>query len=206
MSVLTYLPGISTERAAVPPGPVWRISVEQYHDMIRAGILTENDPVELLDGWLVPKMTKNPPHCLVTESVREVVGHVLPAGWHARSQNPITLSTSEPEPDAVVARGDRSRYRDHHPGPPDLAMVIEVADATLECDRIFKKSLYAQAGIPVYWIVNLVERRVELYSDPPGPAPQPDYRGRRDYSPAEELPLVIEGQEVARLPVASLLP
>jgi len=84
--------------------------------------------------------------------------------------------------------------------------VMEVADTSLDQDRGTKKRIYAEAGIVIYWIVNLVDRHVEVYTDPTGPADVPDYRHRRDYDPAEEIPLVLDGAEAGRLPVHELLP
>jgi hypothetical protein len=190
----------------VPSEPIWRLTVEQYHDMIRQKILTEDDPVELLEGWLVTKMPKNPPHRVATRLLRQALERAIPAGWYVDAQEPITLSDSEPEPDGMVARGDTRQYIDRHPGAEDLALVVEVAEATLQRDRGPKKRLYARAAIPVYWIVNLPEKQVEVYSDPAGRGKEPDYGKRQDYGPASEIPLVIDGREVQRIPVKSLLP
>jgi Uma2 family endonuclease len=84
--------------------------------------------------------------------------------------------------------------------------VVEVADVTLRRDRSTKKRIYARAGIPVYWIVNLPERRIEVYSDPTGPGEQPDYRQHEDYAAPAEVPVLIEGCQAGRVPVAALLP
>lgn len=197
------VPGVD---AAVPTDFVCRLSVGQYHQMLQAGILTEDDPLELLDGWLVPKMMKNPSHRVVTELVRKALEQDLLAGWFVSSQDPITLSTSEPEPDVAVVRGQLRDYLARHPGPEDLAMVVEVADVSLHRDRTMKKRLYAEAGIPIYWIVNLVDSRIEAYSDPAGEADSADYRNRRDFMPAEMIPIVIEQKSVSRVKVDSLLP
>jgi len=199
-------PAIDRAPPAVPSDPIWRFSVREYHDMIRAGILDEDAPVELLDGWLVPKMTKNPPHSVATGRVRKTLEKTLPDGWHVRSQDAITLAQSEPEPDAVVARGDDSAYVDRHPGPEDVALVVEVADASLHRDRTSKKRLYAQAGLPVYWIVNLVEGRIEVYTDPSGPTDEPDYRQHRSFGKSEEVPLVVDRREVGRIAASAMLP
>lgn len=192
--------------AAVPNDYIWRLSVEQYHEMIRAGILTDDDPVELLEGWLVVKMPKNPPHRLATQLTRAALERLLPAGWFVDAQEPITTETSEPEPDVMLVRGDPRQYGDRHPGAQDLALVVEVAETSLTRDRGMKKRLYARTKIPVYWIVNLVDGWIEVYTDPTGPAAEPDYRQHRDYGPADELPVVIEGKEVGRLAVRDLLP
>lgn len=196
----------ATISPAVPVEPLWRWSVDQYHAMIRTGVLTEDDPVELLDGWLVLKMPKNPAHCSSTVGARDAIASVLPPGWSARSQEPVTLPTSEPEPDVAVVRGDRHRYAERHPGPQDTALVVEVADSSLQRDRTFKKRLYAQAGVAVYWIVNLVDNRVEVYTDPTGPGDRPDYLEQHEFAQDDEVPLAIEGREAGRIRVRDLLP
>jgi Uma2 family endonuclease len=192
--------------AAVPTDFIWRLSVKQYHAMIRAGILTEDDPVELLEGWLIPKMPKNPAHRVATHLIRQALERLVPTGWYVDTQEPITTSDSEPEPDVMVVRGETRHYLDRHPGPPDVALVVEVAEATLQRDRLFKKQLYARARIPIYWIVNLADNQVEVYGEPSGPAEQPDYRQRREYGLSEAVPMMIAGIEVGRIPVRELLP
>ena len=207
MSVVTQPdPQLNGQPATVPTEPIWRLSVAQYHEMIRTGIVTEDDPVELLEGWLVQKMGKNPPHRLAKRLTREALERLVPPGWYVEEQEPVTTDDSEPEPDVSVVRGQPRQYLDHHPGPQDVALLVEVSDATLGRDRGLKKRVYARARVPVYWIVNLPERRVEVYSDPSGPAEQPDYRQRQGYGEADEVPLVIDGREVGRIPVRELLP
>ncbi len=190
----------------VPTDVVWRLDVEQYHAMIDAGILTEDDPVELLDGILVPKMPKSPSHRLATGLVREALEPLVPGGWHVDSQEPVTTAESEPEPDVLVVRGSRRDYADRHPGPKDLAMIVEVSDATLHRDQTLKERLYAQAGIPVYWIVNLQDRRIEVLEAPSGPDESPGYRKRREYKAKDTIPVVVGKAELGRLAVADLLP
>jgi len=192
--------------AAVPPDVIWRLSVDQYHAMIHTGILTDDDPVELLEGWLVAKMPKNPPHRAVTRLLRQVLERLVPAEWYVDSQEPITTDDSEPEPDVVVVRGETRHYLDRHPGPNDVGLVIEVADTTLQRDRGFKKRLYARVGIPVYWIVNLSDNQCEVYTEPSGSGPQPDYRQRQDYGASDIIPVVLAGIEVGRIAVRELLP
>ena len=206
MSLVTETSESIAQPSAVPTVSIWRLSVEQYHEMIRVGIIAEDDPLELLDGWLVPKMTKSPSHSTVTDLVRRALEKVLPAGWFARPQDVITLSTSEPEPDVAIIRGDARQYFDRHPGPADLALVVEISDSGLQRDQVFKKALYARDGIQIYWIVNLVERRVEVYTDPTGAVEHADYRKREDFGPADSVPLLMEQREVLRLWVAELLP
>jgi Uma2 family endonuclease len=207
MSISTQSISSTIRRSlAIPTDFIWRLSVNQYHEMIRSGILTEDDLVELLEGWLITKMPKNPPHRLATQLAREALARILPTGWYVDAQEPITTEDSEPEPDITIIRGDRRQYSDRHPGPQDVALVAEVADTTLQRDRILKKRVYAFAGIPVYWIINLIERRFEVYTEPSGPVEQPDYQRRQDYNPSDEIPVIIEGREIGHLIVRELLP
>jgi Uma2 family endonuclease len=151
---------------AIPTEPILRLSVAQYHAMAQAGILQEDDRIELLEGWLVAKMTKNPPHRLATGLLQDALLALLPSNFHLNIQEPITLEDSEPEPDLTVVRGQRLDYRDRHPDAASVALVIEVADATLERDRGIKQRIYARYGIPVYWILNLRDRQLEVYTQP----------------------------------------
>lgn len=207
MSVSTQPLALAARGApAVPTDPIWRLSLDQYHEMIRAGILTDDDPVELLEGWLVAKMPKNPPHRVATQLSREALERVVPAGWYVDAQEPVTIGDSEPEPDVTVVRGSRRDYRDHHPGAQDVALLAEVSDTTLQRDRGSKKRVYARANVPVYWIINLIDSQVEVYTNPSGPGEQPDYGQRQDYGPADQVPVVIDGREVGRIAVRDLLP
>jgi len=192
--------------AAIPNDLILRLRIEQYHAIIQAGILTDDDSVELLEGWLVFKMPKNPPHRATTRLVRTALENILPAGWYVDSQEPITLSNSEPEPDIVVVRGDTRQYLDRHPGAEDIALIIEVADRTLQRDRTVKKRIYARAGISIYWIVNLVEEQVEVYSQPLVEVEQPDYSQRLDFGRSAVIPIIIEGREIGAIAVDALLP
>lgn len=191
---------------AVPTEPVWRLSVQQYHQMIESGILTKNDPVELLEGWIVYKMPKNPPHRVATKLTRNTLESIVPPGWYVDGQEPITLEDSEPEPDVVVIRGDTRDYLDRHPSASDVAFIVEIADTTLERDRTFKKRLYARAGIPIYWILNLTEQQLEVYTNPTTTTEESTYQQEKYYSSSDQVSVVIGGQEVASLDIRSLLP
>ena len=189
----------SLESAAIPSDMIWRLSVDRYHSMIENGILTDEDPVELLEGWLVFKMPKNPPHRAATRIVRMAIESILPSGWYVDSQEPIALFDSEPEPDVVVVRGDTRQYLDRHPGAEDIALVVEVSDTTLQRDRSLKKRIYARAGIPIYWIVNLLDRQIEEYTQPFGEGEDADYATQQNYGLQDSLPLAIEGFEIGIL-------
>ena len=184
----------------------FRLSVADYHDLGERGILTPEDRVELIDGYLVLKPMHNSPSASTVVRVARYLDRAVPPGYVVRSQVPITLQASEPEPDAVVARGDLRTYDVGHPKAADVALAIEVSDSSLRVDREYKSGMYAAAGIPVYWIVNLPEAKVEVYTEPSGPSETPSYANRQDFTAVDTLPLILDGQTVARLPVADLLP
>lgn len=182
-----------------------RFTVEQYHEMIAKGILGENDRVELMDGWIIDKMTHNPPHDATISVIKDEVEPDLPRGWILRIQSAITLPTSEPEPDLAAVKGPARRYMRSHPRPQDIGMLIEVAETSLDEDRDFKGPLYALANIPLYWIVNLVERQIEVYSQAKG-GRSPGYQRRHDYHEGDSVPLLIAGRKLKLIAVRDLLP
>jgi Uma2 family endonuclease len=125
-----------------------------------------------------------------------------PRGWVVRSDKSVRLPpNSKPEPDDVVARGEIRDYTDHSAGPADVALIVEVAFSSLIEDRV-QAGVYAAAGIPVYWIVNLVERQTEVYSDrsPTG------VRSRLDFRGGQNVLVMIDGVEVGAIVVADVLP
>lgn len=189
----------------VPPLPLRRFTVEQYHRMIATGVLTENDRVELLEGWIVNKMPQNPVHAGTISIVAAKLSVKLPKGWIIRVQSPITLPDSEPEPDLAVVRGPEGRYLTTHPQPAEICLLVEVADTTLDYDRAAKGRAFAQARIPVYWIVNLMESKVEVYSQRRG-GKTPCYRRQEHFGIEYGVPLVIAGRELAGIPVRHLFP
>ncbi|NEP33423.1 MAG: Uma2 family endonuclease [Moorea sp. SIO1G6] len=169
--------------------------------MIRWGILGEDDPVELLEGWLIPKMPKNPPHRASTKLTRNALEAIIPNGWYVDAQEPITLDNSEPEPDIVIVKGDTRDYLDRHPGASDLALVVEIADSTLERDRTLKKRIYARAGISVYWIVNLIDKQLEVYTQPIDIYTTPTYQQFQDYKLSEQVSVFIDDSPIGSLTV-----
>jgi Uma2 family endonuclease len=189
-----------------PPFPVRRFTLDEYHQMIQKGILQEDDPVELLDGWIVLKMPRNPRHDVTVNKAQRVLLSALPAGWELRVQSAITIDSSEPEPDFAIVPGPPERYMPNHPRAQDIAVLVEVADSSLAYDREEKGKIYARARIPVYWIINLVDSQLEVYSHPSGPDPNPAYGQRNDHGVNDSVPLILAGKEVAEVVVKNLFP
>ena len=190
---------------AVPPFAVSRFTVDEYHKLIENGILTASHRIELIHGWLVTKMTLNPPHNYGVTAVMKALLALLGPSAAVRVQQPITTADSEPEPDVVLATGKDADYKARNPGPSDALLVVEVGDSSVREDQTTKLELYAGAKIAVYWIVNLIDRRVEVYTQPRG-GKSPTYKTRTDYGPADAVPVVIAGKTVGTIAVKELLP
>lgn len=183
---------------SIPEGRApYRFSVEKYEEMVRLGLFSKRDRIELIEGQLVEKMTKNPPHAVAVGLCLDAIGPAVPRGWHIRIEAPVRIPTrsSEPEPDVSVVRGNRRDWLQAHPGPGAIALIVEAADSSLDADRDLAPT-YIGGGIPVYWIVNIRDRQLEVYTA----------AGRAVLGEADTADLIIDGQVVARIAVADLLP
>jgi Uma2 family endonuclease len=154
----------------------------------------------------VEKMTKNPPHVVAGILMRTSLEGLQIPGWFLNVQDPVTLADSEPEPDVTVIRGTCRQFLQYHPTAKDVGMLVEVSESSLEEDRTVQLQLYAEAKIPVYWIVNLIDQQIEVYTDPSGPAVQPTYGRQQIFRIGDLIPVIMDGKEVGRLPVRDLLP
>lgn len=142
-----------------------RYTVAAYFDLVKQGVLDEDDRVELLEGVIVAEPAMDPPHAtgigLVAEALRNAIG----TRAHIRVQTPyIVQPYSAPEPDVAVVPGNVHDYWDHH--PTTALLVVEVSDSSLKQDRLSKSRIYAGSGIPDYWVVNLRDDCVELFRAP----------------------------------------
>jgi Uma2 family endonuclease len=187
-------------RRAVP----YRFTVEQYHRMIDNGVLG-NARCELLEGVVVEKVTHNPRHDSALTRIQRRLSRLLPDDWILRVQCAISAGDSEPEPDLTVVRGPEERYDTHHPVGRDIGLIVEVADTSLDQDRFDKKRIHASIQVPAYWIANMVDEQIEVYTRPYA-ARSPTYRQRHDFRRDSSVPVLLRGKEIARLPVRELLP
>jgi Uma2 family endonuclease len=151
----------------------------------------------------VDKIAKNPERSYSASAVHEILSGRLPSGWTARKEEPVRIPAyNEPEPDVSVVRGINADYKHRIPEPADVALLVEVSDSSRHQDRGPTLSAYAGGGIPVYWIVSLVDRQVEVDTDP-GPN---GYQSRVDYKPGQHVPLAIDGQALQAIAVDDILP
>jgi Uma2 family endonuclease len=198
----TIAPPPTTISSAIPPGPppLYRMSVDEYD---RIGELLDDPRVELIDGYLVKKMPKDPAYSFTTKEVLKALDARLPPGWTSRQEQPVLIPAyDEPEPDVAIVRGSDADYRHRKPTAADVALLVEASESTLFLDQGQKLLAYAKHGIPVYWIVNLVDRQVEVYNYP-GPA---GYATRQDFKPGQQVPVVIAGQQRVPIAVDDILP
>ncbi len=162
------------------------ISVKDYDEMIRHGILTSDDKVELLNGIIIEKMPKGIKHAAINDLVAEVFREKLGNQVIIRNQNPIVLDDySEPEPDLVLAKPPREIYLERHPNPEDILLIIEISDSTLGRDRVTKSLAYAKAGIRQYIVLNVQDNSLEDYRQPAADG----YQSKQTYRTGDSLNL-----------------
>jgi len=185
---------------------VHRWTRRAYGRLIDKGILCEDDPVELLDGLLVVKEPQHTPHATAVTLALEALRAAFGPGWVVRPGLPVAAGRwSEPEPDISVVPGSPRDYLADHPARP--ALVVEVAHSSLRLDRTRKAAIYARAGVEDYWILNLVDRVLEVHREPARldtPRRRWGYRSIQTLGPNETVsPLAAPA---ARILVADLLP
>lgn len=179
---------------------------KEYDRLVDLGVLQEDEPIELIAGNLVVKEPKGTPHTTAVGLTEDALRAAFGPGWVVRVQDPVALDDeSEPEPDVVVVPGSRRDYLDAHPSR--IALLVEVAESSLAFDRHHKGSLYARAGVPDYWIINLVDGTLEVHR---APVPDPSLPFGWRYDGIDVLthsatvsPLA---RPEARISVAALLP
>jgi Uma2 family endonuclease len=146
-----------------------QLTSTEYYGMMQSGIIREGERVELILGQIFTIAAKGTRHTVSTTRLLKELLMLVGERTIVRCQDPITLpNNSEPEPDIVIARLRSDDYVNSHPSPEDIILVIEVADSTIKFDRDTKAPLYAAAGIGEYWIINLVDDRLEIYRQPEG--------------------------------------
>ena len=207
MSTITPTrPMTSPTRSDWLPSPmsVYRLTVDEYEAMVASGFFGKGNRVHLIDGILVRKMTKKPPHVIACERTRNALLRIVRPGWRVTTEAPVRIpDMNEPEPDLAVVRGDAQdeEFEQRHPEPADVALLVEVAHSSLDED-LKMAGIYASVRIPYYWILDVVKGQILVYSQP-GPT---GYGACEVLMPGHVLPVVIDAVEVGEIPVADILP
>ena len=161
----------------------------EYERLIELGVFQPGDPIELIGGELMVAEPQGAPHYTSIRKTARALERAFGPAWEVRTQGPMGLDDeSEPEPDVAVVPGDPEDYGSAHPSRADL--VVEVSESSLAFDRGHKGSVYARAGILDYWIVNLVDRVLEVYREPIADAAAPfgaRYSSRADFDASGEV-------------------
>ncbi len=187
----------------LPSDRLHRFSVEEYQQMAEAGILDPRQGVELIEGVVVDMSPIGYRHRYAVQELDFQLRPLLGDAWHLCIQQPLIFPRSEPEPDLVIVRGSHRDYPDRHPGPLDTRLVIEVAETSLEYDRVTKGFLYAAHQVPEYWVLNLVDLCLEVYRID---ADQPNqFTLASMYKPGQSVPLVLDGRTIGSVNVAALI-
>jgi Uma2 family endonuclease len=185
----------------------YRLKVHQYLEMIRKGIFPPDARVELLGGILIEHSRKIPRHNFAVSELGHRLRKILPDHWLISEEKSLELGRfSRPEPDIAVIRGPHDLYRKRCPRVADVGLLIEVAESTYDYDRGLKWRAYASALIHTYWIVNLAERKIEVYRDPAGRGKTAAYRSTEIFEANGEIPVILEDLEIGRFTVKELLP
>ena len=185
----------------------YRLSGDQCMAAVKTNIFSKSAKAELLGGVLINKMTKNPPHNVVIIRLGKMFHRILPDPWFVCEEKSDKLGRFRyPEPDIAIVRGPVDPYERQLPQSADLGLLIEAADSSDPIDRGKKWRRYAAARVPIYWIVNLQPRLIEVYSDPSGWGRSASYRQASSYGDGDSVPIILDGREIGRIGVDDILP
>jgi Uma2 family endonuclease len=158
---------VSAEPVFEEARPIFRLSVETYHQMICTGLFDEDDHVELIEGELHAMAPIHAPHAGKNKRLNQLLNQRVGDSALVAVQDPLTLAPhSEPEPDLMLLRPRDDFYETANPTPADTFLVIEICDSSLRYDREVKVPLYAAHGVPEVWLIDLQHQRLECYRDP----------------------------------------
>lgn len=183
-----------------------KFTPDEYMRMAQAGIFGDDERLELLEGSIIHMMTRLPRHDVAIVNVDDALRPFCTHDRYIRIQMAVALLESRPEPDCAIVRGSKRNHTDRFPGPEEIELIVEVSDSTLRRDRGIKARVYARAGIRTYWILNVEERQLEVFTDPTGNIEKPGYRNTAILKPGDKIALLLGGKTVGEIAIADLLP
>ncbi|MCC7085724.1 MAG: Uma2 family endonuclease [Pirellulales bacterium] len=189
-----------------PPFPIERLTVEEYQRIVASGSLKPERRVEFLEDVIVRKARTSLRHDAAVEKLLESLRPLLPQGWSALPNGEVVMQDSQPIPDVVVVSDILNDRPLALPRAAETSLVVEVADGSLPFDRRSKARIYARAAIPYYWILNLLDGQMEVFSNPSGPVPMPGFHEQRIYRREDKVSVVIGLDDFGAIRVADLLP
>jgi Uma2 family endonuclease len=184
----------------------YRMTVDLYEKLVESYAFGDTSPVFLWQGRLVLPEATGFGHRYSLVTLNQTFHQVVPDGWHVQQRSPIRVSDdSEPEPDLTVLVGPVRAYLTRTPAAADAALVVEITETSGHPASVQKLTAYAAASIPVYWVVNIPARRIDVYTGPSGPTERPTYSKCQPYRPGDDVPVVLDGREVGRIAVGDVL-
>ena len=143
----------------------YKLSIEEWHRLVETGIF-DGKPVELLEGQIIQMSPEGIEHTYTNHTVGNYLRKLLDGLAVVREAHPVTLDNSEPEPDLAIVRLPENTYATRHPLPQDIYWLVEVSNTTLKVDREEKSSIYAKAGVAEYWVIDLVNKKLIVHTQP----------------------------------------
>jgi Uma2 family endonuclease len=200
-------------QAPAPQAPTtdapYDLTVDLFARMVETGLIPRDRRVYLQDGRLYEKLAKTRAHGYVGAAINRAILRRLPDGWSLWPESTIVLDpTNAPLPDFAVVRGANPLdfgAPERYPGPGDIGLLIEIAVTSVRAELTTALEQYARAGIPAYWVVDVPGRRVLVHTEPRVVDGRGEYARVETYRPGQALSLVLDGQEVARIPFDELL-
>ncbi len=181
------------------------LTLDEFRRRSALGQTAQSSGFELLEGVVVEKSRQSLRHESALEKLQDVL-RVVPEDWQVRVQQPLALGDSQPQPDIAVVRKVLDDYADGPPQATDVVMVVEAADASLLLDRRLKARIYARAGILNYWVLNLLDSQLEVFTNPSGLVPMPGYQEQRIYRIEDRISLVIGLDDLGTIRIGELIP
>jgi Uma2 family endonuclease len=194
----------SVESDSSPIERPYHFTVDDFFRMIDLDFFPDGSRVGLWEGQVYEEMAKNHPHSFSWARLNAALFPLLPAGWSLWAECTVAISQDKaPLPDMLIVRGALEDYRGRRPEAADIGLLVEVADSSLKIDTGTKLKAYAEAGIPIYWVVNVRDGVIHVHSDPI--PPEGRYASVSTISPDGSIPLLLDGQPIALIPASSIL-
>jgi Uma2 family endonuclease len=203
-----FVPVLQPDGAMSPIDLLRRFSVEEFYRLGELGIIRPEERVELLEGIITMVPPIGEPHATSCDLIYRTFLKILPPGLDVSNGREVKFVDSVPIPDGLVLRGSVRDFAVKKAHANDIALVVEVADSPLVKDRGLMQRIYATSGIPEYWIVNLPERKLEVYRRPaPATGEQSaKYENIEVFSPEQSIDVVVDGTKVGSITVSEILP
>jgi Uma2 family endonuclease len=178
---------------------------DEFYRLLETEFFPREARVGLWDGRIYEKMSKTQAHSIAGNKVNRFLVRALPDGWFVGGENPVTVSpTRAPLPDLVILRGEPDDYKKGYPTATDVGLIVELSVSSLKFDQGTKLAAYASAGMPAYWVLNLVDN-VILVSSEPIPS-ESRYATMATFKPGDFFPLILDGIQIAMIAASDLLP